>query len=47
MGNLAHASAEPVADERTFIHNRLALEVFVAEKVRESRTRSKELTGFS
>ena len=32
MGDLAHAATEPVADQRTFIHNRLALEVLVAGK---------------
>ena len=32
MGDLAHAAAEPVADQRTLIHNRLALEVLVAGK---------------
>src|SRR5580692_1480439 len=30
MGDLTHATAEPVADQSTFIHNRLALEVLVA-----------------
>ena len=32
MGDLAHSATEPVADQRTFIHNRLALEVLVAGK---------------
>ena len=32
MGDLTHATAEPVADQRTFIHNRLALKVLVARK---------------
>ncbi len=32
MSDLAHAAAEPVPDQRTFIHNRLALEVLVAGK---------------
>ena len=32
MGDLAHPATEPVADQRTFIHNRLALEVLVAGK---------------
>ena len=32
MGDLAHAATEPVADQRAFIHNRLALEVLVAGK---------------
>src|ERR1022692_2363739 len=32
MGDLAHAAAEPVAYQRTFIHNSLALEVLVARK---------------
>jgi hypothetical protein len=29
VGDLPHAATEPVADQRPFIHNRLALEVFV------------------
>src|ERR1022692_1762578 len=32
MGDLAHAAPEPVANQRTFIDNRLALEVLVARK---------------
>ena len=32
MGDLTHATAEPVADQRTFIHNRLTLKVLVASK---------------
>ena len=32
MGDLAHSATKPVADQRTFIHNRLALEVLVAGK---------------
>jgi hypothetical protein len=32
MGDLTHATAEPVADQRTFIHNGLALKVLVASK---------------
>jgi hypothetical protein len=32
MSDLAHAAAEPIADERTFIHNGLTLEVLVAGK---------------
>src|SRR5580698_6886782 len=32
MGDLAHAPAKAIADERTFVHNRLALEVLVAGK---------------
>ena len=32
MGDLPHATTEPVADQRTFIHNCLALEVLVARK---------------
>ena len=32
VGDLTHATTEPVADQRTFIHNRLALEVLVAGK---------------
>src|ERR1700693_3645308 len=32
MGDLAHSSTQPVADQRTFIHNRFALEVLVARK---------------
>src|ERR1019366_8723222 len=32
MGDLAHAAAEPIADQGTFIHNRLALEVLVTGK---------------
>ena len=32
MGDLTHATAEPVADQCTFIHNRLALKVLVARK---------------
>ena len=30
--DLSHAASEPVADQRTFIHNSLALEVLVARK---------------
>ena len=32
VGDLTHAAAEPVADQRTFIHNRLAFKVLVAGK---------------
>src|SRR5581483_11772860 len=32
VGDLTHAAAEPVADQRTFIHNRLSLKVLVASK---------------
>src|SRR5580693_9337170 len=32
MGDLTHATAEAVADQRTFIHNRLTLKVLVASK---------------
>src|SRR5207247_1169435 len=32
MSDLAHAPAQPVADQGTFIHNRLTLEVLVAGK---------------
>src|ERR1700720_1788691 len=32
MGDLPHPTAEPVADQSTFVYNRLALEVFVAGK---------------
>src|SRR5580658_7555961 len=32
VGDLTHAAAEPVADQRTFIHNRLTLKVLVASK---------------
>ena len=32
MCDLTHATAEPVADQRTFIHNRLTLKVLVASK---------------
>src|ERR1700676_3397194 len=32
MGNFAHAATQPVADQSTFINNRLALEVLVAGK---------------
>ncbi len=32
VGDLSHAAAESVADQRTFIYNRLALEVLVAGK---------------
>ena len=32
VGDLAHSATEPVADQRPFIHNRLALEVLVAGK---------------
>src|SRR5208282_2121793 len=32
MGDLTHATAEPVADQQSFIHKRLALEVLVAGK---------------
>src|SRR5208282_547173 len=32
MGDLAHAATKPVADQRTLIHNRLALEVLVTGK---------------
>src|SRR5271157_4038418 len=32
MGDLTHATAEPVADQRTLIHNRLTLKVLVASK---------------
>jgi hypothetical protein len=32
MSDLTHTSAQPVADQRTFIDNRLALEVLVAGK---------------
>src|SRR5208282_5338677 len=32
MSDLPHAATEPVADQRTFIDNRLALEVLVAGK---------------
>src|ERR1700684_1249899 len=32
MGDLTHATAEPVADQRTFIHDRLTLKVLVASK---------------
>ena len=32
MGDLAHPTTEPVADQGTFIHNRLALEVLVTGK---------------
>src|SRR5580693_8436268 len=32
VGDLTHATAEPVADQRTFIHNRLTLKVLVASK---------------
>ena len=32
MCDLTHATAEPVAGQRTFIHNGLALEVLVAGK---------------
>ena len=30
--DLSHAASEPVADQRTFIYNSLALEVLVARK---------------
>jgi hypothetical protein len=32
MGDLAHPTTKPVADQRTFIHNRLTLKVLVARK---------------
>jgi hypothetical protein len=32
VGNLSHAATKPVADQRAFIYNRLALEVLVAGK---------------
>jgi hypothetical protein len=32
VGDLTHATSEPVADQRTFIYNRLTLKVLVASK---------------
>jgi hypothetical protein len=32
MGNLAHSATKPVADQCTFIYNRLALEVLVTRE---------------
>ena len=46
MGDLAHAAAKPVADERTFIHNRLALEVLVAGKGERFSNTLKRVNGF-
>jgi hypothetical protein len=47
VSDLAHAVTEPVADQRPFIHKASRSKFLSREKVRDSRTRSNELTGFS
>jgi hypothetical protein len=47
VGDLSHAAAEFVADQCAFMHNRLALKVFVARKRERFSNAVKELTGFS
>ena len=46
MGDLAHAPAKAIADERTFVHNRLALEVLVAGKGERFSNTLKRVNGF-
>src|SRR6202167_5211272 len=46
MGDLAHAPAKSIADERTFVHNRLALEVLVAGKGERFSNTLKRVNGF-
>jgi hypothetical protein len=46
MSDLAHAAAERIADERTFIHNGLTLEVLVAGKGDRFSNTLKRVNGF-